>query len=209
MATSGNRRSNTSTKSAKSAPLPIIWVLGGPLSGKSTQCEKIAAHYGFTHLGSKILIQDEVVSGSDKGKALAEILKQGNTISNTDVLILMEQAMRKHLGTTKGFTMVFYPKENEKASTFEKEIGSPNLIIYLDCADGTLAKRIMARNNAVSQAPSEEDVVLKTRIATFRQITTEFLKNHLNKTIQLDGDGTIDEIFIDIKAAIDEMLTKL
>ena len=41
--------------------VPIIWVLGGPGSGKGTQCEKIVAKYGFTHLSSGDLLRNEVI----------------------------------------------------------------------------------------------------------------------------------------------------
>jgi cytidylate kinase len=40
--------------------VPIIWILGGPGSGKGTQCEKIVAKYGFTHLSSGDLLRNEV-----------------------------------------------------------------------------------------------------------------------------------------------------
>lgn len=40
--------------------VPIVWVLGGPGSGKGTQCDKIVAKYGFTHLSSGDLLRAEV-----------------------------------------------------------------------------------------------------------------------------------------------------
>lgn len=50
--------------------VPVIWVLGGPGSGKGTQCEKIIEKYGFTHLSSGDLLRDEVESKTDRGKSL-------------------------------------------------------------------------------------------------------------------------------------------
>lgn len=50
--------------------VPVIWVLGGPGSGKGTQCEKIIQKYGFTHLSSGDLLRDEVESKSERGKSL-------------------------------------------------------------------------------------------------------------------------------------------
>jgi cytidylate kinase len=41
---------------------PIIWILGGPGSGKGTQCEKIIAKYGFTHLSTGDLLRAEIQS---------------------------------------------------------------------------------------------------------------------------------------------------
>ncbi|KAJ8955550.1 hypothetical protein NQ318_001380 [Aromia moschata] len=39
--------------------VPIIWVLGGPGSGKGTQCDKIVQKYEFTHLSSGDLLRAE------------------------------------------------------------------------------------------------------------------------------------------------------
>lgn len=56
---------------------PIIWVLGGPGSGKGTQCEKIIAKYGFTHLSTGDLLRAEVQSGSSRAKCLTTIMEKG------------------------------------------------------------------------------------------------------------------------------------
>merc|ERR1712080_386396 len=41
--------------------LPIVWVLGGPGCGKGTQCDRIVAKYGYTHLSSGDLLRLFVV----------------------------------------------------------------------------------------------------------------------------------------------------
>lgn len=40
---------------------------GGPGSGKSTQCSKIAKHLGFRHLSAGDLLEAEAESGSNDG----------------------------------------------------------------------------------------------------------------------------------------------
>jgi len=42
-------------------------VLGGPGSGKGTQCAKLVEDYGFTHLSAGDLLRDEVKSRSEAG----------------------------------------------------------------------------------------------------------------------------------------------
>ena len=54
--------------------------LGGPGSGKGTQCERIVAKYGYTHLSSGDLLRDEVKSGSDRGKQLTAIMEKGELV---------------------------------------------------------------------------------------------------------------------------------
>lgn len=41
--------------------VPIIWVLGGPGSGKGTQCAKIVEKFGFSHFSTGDLLRDEVM----------------------------------------------------------------------------------------------------------------------------------------------------
>ena len=76
--------------------LPIVWIigeliivsgsprsiqhytyLGGPGSGKGTQCDNIVAKYGYSHLSSGDLLRDVVVSGTEKGKQLFSIMSRG------------------------------------------------------------------------------------------------------------------------------------
>ena len=61
----------------REANVPIIWVLGGPGCGKGTQCAKIVAKYNFSHFSTGDLLRDEVASGSDKGKELQDMMRQG------------------------------------------------------------------------------------------------------------------------------------
>jgi adenylate kinase family enzyme len=58
----------------------ITFVLGGPGSGKGTQCERIVAKYGYKHLSAGDLLRDEVKSGSELGRQCEEIMKEGKLV---------------------------------------------------------------------------------------------------------------------------------
>jgi hypothetical protein len=45
----------------------VIFVLGGPGSGKGTQCARIVRDYGFEHLSAGDLLRAEINSGSGNG----------------------------------------------------------------------------------------------------------------------------------------------
>ncbi len=58
----------------------IIFVLGGPGSGKGTQCERIVAEYGYTHFSAGDLLRAEVKSGSAVGKKCEQIMREGKLV---------------------------------------------------------------------------------------------------------------------------------
>merc|ERR1712179_562822 len=85
------------------AGLPVVWVLGGPGCGKGTQCDKIVAKYGYTHLSSGDLLREEVKSGSERGKTLNAMMEKGDLVPLFVVLDLLAEAMLAALSGSKGF----------------------------------------------------------------------------------------------------------
>jgi len=63
-------------------------IVGGPGSGKGTQCDKIVEKYGFTHLSTGDLLRDEVASGSERGKQLTQIMEKGELVPLVIVALL-------------------------------------------------------------------------------------------------------------------------
>lgn len=47
-----------------------VFSIGGPGSGKGTQCAYIVEHFGYTHLSAGDLLRAEIKSGSENGYAL-------------------------------------------------------------------------------------------------------------------------------------------
>jgi adenylate kinase len=60
--------------------LKIFFVLGGPGSGKGTQCAKIAEKYGFAHISTGDLLRQEVIDGTELGKRAKSLMLEGKMI---------------------------------------------------------------------------------------------------------------------------------
>lgn len=188
---------------------PIIWILGGPGCGKGTQCDKIVEKYKFKHFSTGDLLRAEVASGSAKGQALQAIMKAGKLVSNEDVLDILQDAMVKEMSNASGFLIDGYPREKSQGISFEMAISPVDLIIFFDCSDETMVTRIKHRaaQSAVVRA-DDNDATIRTRLETFRKNTNEILEQYTSRTVIINGERGVDEIFADVVAAIDSIVEK-
>lgn len=106
--------------------------MGGPGSGKGTQCEKISEQFGYTHLSSGDLLREEVKSGSERGKHLNELMQKGILVSNQIVLDMIKDAMLQKIETSSGFLIDGYPRQVEQGIEFEKEASKIKFIQKLN-----------------------------------------------------------------------------
>jgi len=73
----------------------VVFVLGGPGSGKGTQCAKLVEDYGFTHLSAGDLLRDEVKSRSEIGVVCETLMKEGKLVPMEVTIGLLKTAMKK------------------------------------------------------------------------------------------------------------------
>merc|ERR1711936_970957 len=90
---------------------PNVGVLGGPGSGKGTQCQTIVTRMGYTHLSSGDLLRNEVLSGSPRGLQIFRLMETGELVPTIVVLHLLTEAMVDKIygGKAKGFLLDAFP----------------------------------------------------------------------------------------------------
>lgn len=83
----------------------VVFVLGGPGSGKGTQCAKLVKDYGFKHLSAGDLLREEQDRpGSEFGEMIKTYIKEGTIVPMEVTIQLLENAMRSAMDEgKKGF----------------------------------------------------------------------------------------------------------
>ncbi|KAJ8726079.1 hypothetical protein PYW07_000777 [Mythimna separata] len=184
---------------------PIIWVLGGPGSGKGTQCDKIIAKYGFTHLSTGDLLRAEVKSGSKRAKSLAIVMEQGGLVPNEVVLELLTEAIRANAPNSKGFLIDGYPREKSQAIAFEKAIAPPSAILYFEASAETLTQRLLGRAASSGRADDNETTI-KLRLKTFLENNQKVLDQYPTKISRIDAETSVDAIFVEVEKVLDPIV---
>jgi len=188
----------------QAAGLPIVWVLGGPGCGKGTQCDKIVAKYGFTHLSSGDLLREEVQSGSPRGQELLAIMEKGDLVPLQVVLDLLAEAMIGKLGGSKGFLIDGYPREVSQGQEFEKEIAPCSQILYFQVSDETMTQRLLKRGETSGRADDNVETI-KKRLNTFHQHSEPVMDAYASKCAKIPAERAVDDIFADVCAALDKL----
>ncbi|XP_038207545.1 adenylate kinase isoenzyme 1 isoform X2 [Zerene cesonia] len=186
---------------------PIVWVLGGPGSGKGTQCEKIIAKYGFTHLSTGDLLRAEVKSGSERAKCLTTIMERGDLVPNDIVLDLLREAIVAAAADAKGFLIDGYPREKSQGIAFEKAIAPVTVIIYFEASPETLTQRLLGRAASSGRADDNADTI-KLRLKTFLDNNDMVLAQYPDKLKRINAEDSVENIFGQVQQILDPLVAK-
>lgn len=186
----------------KNAKLPVIFVLGGPGCGKGTQCERIVATYGYTHLSSGDLLRDEVKSGSERGQALNAIMEKGDLVPLEVVLDLIAEEMLKKVSTSKGFLIDGYPREQAQGVQFEEQILPCTRVLYFDVPDEVMVERLLNRAKTSGRVDDNEETI-KLRLNTFHKHSEPVIQHYKDKCAQIVALAAPDDVFAEVKKVLD------
>uniref|UniRef100_A0A0K0FTY1 adenylate kinase n=1 Tax=Strongyloides venezuelensis TaxID=75913 RepID=A0A0K0FTY1_STRVS len=202
-------RKNIDLSALKKANVPIIFIVGGPGSGKGTQCDKIVAKYGFTHISSGDLLREELKSGSERAGELLKIMELGQLVPMEVVLDLIKERILQCIEKgSKGFLIDGYPREVIQGSTFESEIQEAKTVIYFEVSEASLVKRLLGRALTSGRADDNEETI-KKRIETFNKSTAPVVEYYekKGKLHKINAEGSVDEIFSKVSFHLDKILS--
>eukprot|EP00092_Neocalanus_flemingeri_P018275 GFUD01019778.1.p1 GENE.GFUD01019778.1~~GFUD01019778.1.p1 ORF type:complete len:216 (+),score=55.21 GFUD01019778.1:26-649(+) len=173
----------------KEALIPIIWVIGGPGSGRSTQCEYLQARHGWVHLSSGTLMRNEVMSGSKRGSQLFSVMQSGELVPHAIVLDILAQKMVEKVQGASGFLIDGFPLDMEEATAFESAIVPVTRVIHLKMETNEMFDRLKKRDNFDDQPNS-----IQKRIETFTAKTLPVIEKYCHKIVQVDATKPVHEI---------------
>ena len=132
----------------------VIFVLGGPGSGKGTQCAKLVDEFGFTHLSAGELLRSARASGTEHGQMIDDFIKQGKIVPVAVSLGLLKSAMdttvepMKPMVTSSIFLVDGFPRNADNVqgwNEFMAECADVLCVLFMDCSQEEQEKRVLSR----------------------------------------------------------------
>jgi len=184
-------------------------LFGPPGAGKGTQSKRLIAEYGLIHLSTGDLLRSEVKAETNLGKQAKVIMDAGKLVSDEIVINMIENQLDK-APDARGFIFDGFPRTVAQAEALDKMLERKSLsisqLIRLQVDEEELMCRLLARAIEEGRADDNEASIHK-RFDAYRNDTLPVAAYYESKgkLTDLDGSGTLDEVFGKITAAIDAL----
>lgn len=185
--------------------MKVVFVVGGPGTGKGTQCKLISEKYGYTHLSAGDLLRAEISSGSQLGQQLKQILDEGKLVSSEITTSFLIRAMETN--ENNKFLIDGFPRSMENLHCWEK-LAPTNIelqfLLLLECPETVLLKRLLERGKTSGRSDDTEEII-QNRFRTSNAMTAPVVE-HYRATGHLrvvDSNRPPEEVFADISVHLE------
>lgn len=174
---------------------PRIVMLGKQGSGKGTQAERLAAHYGVTHLSTGEIFRTSIDEGSELGHTAKEYMDRGELVPDDIVVQTVEEFFERHDTAAKGFFLDGFPRTHEQAVELRRILESTDtsldLVIEIEVPDSVVLERMIERGREDDTAGA-----MKRRLELYRRETEPLAQFYgdQNLLVHVEGLGEVEEI---------------
>ncbi|KAJ4825854.1 UMP-CMP kinase 3 [Turnera subulata] len=176
----------------------VVFVLGGPGSGKGTQCANIVKSFGYTHLSAGDLLRAEIKSGSENGTMIQNMIKEGKIVPSEVTIKLLQKAMQGS-GNDK-FLIDGFPRNEENRAAFEAVTKiEPEFVLFFDCPEEEMERRLLGRN----QGREDDNIeTIRKRFKVFLESSLPVVEyyNAKGKVRKIDAGKPVEEVFEAVKS---------
>jgi len=186
------RRANCALQISKSSDA-VFFVMGGPGSGKGTQCAKLVEQFGFVHLSAGDLLRQEVSSGSEVGLEIARIIEEGQIVKSEVTVGLLRNAMKQCSGP---FLVDGFPRSISNLEAFEDVFEPCEMMLFLKLSEGEMEARLLKRGESSGRS-DDNAVTIRKRFHTFAHDSMPVVDNMQKRGLLrcIDADGSPDTVF--------------
>lgn len=190
----------------------VIFVLGGPGSGKGTQSELMKEHYPVSHQSVGQLLRD-VDPNSPDAKLIQEKLKEGLIVPVQVSLNLLHQAMQQQAreqGRQTIFLVDGFPRNFDNlqgwCNFMEDKADVWSTFVY-HCPLEVLQKRILERGKASGRSDDNLESLQK-RFRTFEQETMPVIDQLRQscKVVDIAGDKPLEDVWTATQELCNQLL---
>ena len=180
----------------------IVYVMGGPGSGKGTQCSRLKEEFNLAHLSSGDLLRAEVAKGTPEGLKINEYIKEGKLVPQEVVIELIKKAIEE--APQKGIILDGFPRSVSQLEELERTVKPAKFAIYFECTEEEMLKRIMNRAASVPESQRRADDNPEAAMKRFKTYTDDAKPTidrlrQAGRLHEINAMRPIEEVYADAK----------
>ncbi len=186
-----------------------IVLFGYPGSGRGSQGKALAKHFGLEYVATGAMLEQEIAANTATGRKITELYENGQLVPDEIVVQLIEKKLASSKDV-KGFIFKGYPRTLVQSYILDgmlKKYGSSiSQIIEIEVPTLELISRLDERSKTNSCMPydtSTAKIVKRLQEHEIKTVPVIQKYNQLHGVIKIDGQGSFDEVFTRISAAIE------
>lgn len=195
------------------AEATVVFLLGGPGSGKGTQSARLVRDYAFTHLSAGDLLRAEQNRpGSQYGDLIRSYIREGTIVPMEITVALLSNAMADSLGETqsqsagkpKRFLIDGFPRKLDQAVFFEETVCVSEFTLFLDCPEDVMQERLLKRGETSGRDDDNAESIRKrfrTFVETSMPVVNKFKES--GKVVSVEATGDVDEVYTRIREGME------
>ena len=187
-----------------------IVIFGAPGSGKGTQSDLMIEHYGLEHISTGDVLRSEIKKGTELGNTAKGFIDNGQLIPDELMIDILASVYDSFGRSHKGVIFDGFPRTIPQAEALKKMLDERGdkvaAMIELDVPEDELMKRLIKRGQESGRADDNEETI-KKRLVVYHQQTQPLIEWYKKESPHhhIDGLGTLERIFADIKSIIDNL----
>ena len=187
-----------------------IVIFGAPGSGKGTQSDKLIEKYGLEHISTGDVLRSEIKNGTELGKTAQGYIDQGQLIPDELMVSILASVYDGFGRGHKGVIFDGFPRTIPQAEALKKMLAERGdkvaAMIELEVPEDELMKRLILRGQQSGRADDNEETI-KKRLVVYHSQTQPLIEWYKQEGLHhhIDGLGTLERIFADIKNVIDNI----
>lgn len=183
----------------------VVFVLGGPGSGKGTQCDLLTKRLAgpWVHLSAGDLLRAErnKAQTSELGALIQARISSGQLVPSSVTCKLIQNAMDecyKSQGVQR-FLVDGYPRSAENQSVWEEQVHNATVefVLFLECPEEVMKGRLLERGQTSGRVDDANVDVIRKRFKTFQEETAPIVAAYeeQGKVRCVQADRPIEDVY--------------
>ena len=187
-----------------------IVIFGAPGSGKGTQSDKLIEKYGLNHISTGDVLRAEIKNGTELGKTAKQFIDNGQLIPDELMVSILASVYDSFGKDHAGVIFDGFPRTIPQAEALKKMLSERGhkvaAMLELDVPEDELMKRLILRGQQSGRADDNEETI-KKRLVVYHSQTQPLIEWYKQEGLHhhINGSGTLERIFGDIKNVIDNL----